>query len=882
MEKIGLEYQIKRIKDSGLFDAEYYREKYPEDLRSSNLDPVEHYIILGAKLGYNPSSSFNTTEYLEKNPELVTKKINPLIDYILNNTNNNSNSSLSAEEEDDIQLLKKSSEFDEEFYRTEYKKYIRNTSLDPAEHYLKYGWKLGLDPSKEFSTNEYLREHCDVSESKINPLVHYLRHGKKEKRKAGIRKKTFSESHLEEDENFIELKEIISILSANKNQKNSFADSITPIVLPIYKNFDLVKICIESILENTRVPFHLILIDDASNDDTLDEYLSKIANNNKNVTLIKNKQNLGFIKSVNSAIPLLEDDFVLINSDVEVPPGWLERLLYPIKVSPQIASTTPFTNSGTICSFPDTLVDNPLFEGHSLLSIDRRFQILGNQRYVEIPTGVGFCMGFSKQVVDKIGFFDEKTFGKGYGEENDWCLRAFKAGFRNILVPNLFVYHKHGGSFSTKEKEYLLKENLSKLNNKHPEYNKLVSEYIENDPLDSTRALITALLISDLPRPSTLVLDHSVGGGANFYCNEKINEMIKNDEIVLLFTFDNDQRVYLKLYYGKRTLKFVSDDLTEVKLFIRMLSIKNIFLNNIYFYEDPLDIISFISSFKSSHPHVKLTIPVHDYYSICPNLSLYDENMKCCDASTDNSKCLSCIRSKDSLTNKTISSFPKNLRDQIVKHGISHWRLPWKKLLAHCDEILCFSEDSKRIISKVYEGTAQKIQVTPHKITYLKKRTPSSSLNIGIIGNINECKGRGIIEEMLALIEENSLDVNIVLLGRTSEPVVSKHFIDLGPYSRNDLATRLSLLKIDIFFISSIWPETFSYTTEELMLLGYTVACFDIGAPAERLRNYPGGIIIPEVNAELALMYLINAVEKLRMASKPKEHAESHNFESHI
>ena len=76
------------------------------------------------------------------------------------------------------------------------------------------------------------------------------------------------------------------------------------------------------------------------------------------------------------------------------------------------------------------------------------FEKYGSNQPIELPTGVGFCMALNRNVLKKIGFLDEQTFGKGYGEENDWCMRAYKAGYKNVLIPNLFVYHKHGMSFN--------------------------------------------------------------------------------------------------------------------------------------------------------------------------------------------------------------------------------------------------------------------------------------------------------------------------------------------------------------------------------------------------------------------------------------------------
>ena len=83
--------------------------------------------------------------------------------------------------------------------------------------------------------------------------------------------------------------------------------------------------------------------------------------------------------------------------------------------------------------------------------------------YFPMPTGVGFCMGMNLKAIQEVGLLDEENFGKGYGEENDWCQRAIAAGYENVHVDNLFVYHKHGGSFPSEEKQRLLKEHSEAL-----------------------------------------------------------------------------------------------------------------------------------------------------------------------------------------------------------------------------------------------------------------------------------------------------------------------------------------------------------------------------------------------------------------------------------
>ncbi|MDR8439764.1 glycosyl transferase, partial [Acinetobacter baumannii] len=79
-------------------------------------------------------------------------------------------------------------------------------------------------------------------------------------------------------------------------------------------------------------------------------------------------------------------------------------------------SVTPFSNNATICSFPNFCEDNELFSGMDVQSLDDEFETYGKENnLVEIPTGVGFCMYIRRDCLNQVGYFDEETFGRGYG-----------------------------------------------------------------------------------------------------------------------------------------------------------------------------------------------------------------------------------------------------------------------------------------------------------------------------------------------------------------------------------------------------------------------------------------------------------------------------------
>jgi GT2 family glycosyltransferase len=136
-----------------------------------------------------------------------------------------------------------------------------------------------------------------------------------------------------------------------------------------------------------------------------------------------------------------EGDAVVLNSDTRVTPGWLEGLRVVADADPRIAAITPLSNNGFACSVPH-------FQG--AVPSERlepfRIDLSGLPLYTEMPTGVGFCLWMRGEAMRRIGLFDPK-YGRGYHEENDWCQRARRAGYRVVRANRVFVYHEGEASF---------------------------------------------------------------------------------------------------------------------------------------------------------------------------------------------------------------------------------------------------------------------------------------------------------------------------------------------------------------------------------------------------------------------------------------------------
>ena len=262
------------------------------------------------------------------------------------------------------------------------------------------------------------------------------------------------------------------------------------VVVPVFKGLEVTQVCLASVQAAAgSLPAEVIVINDASPEPALADYCRRFCAESGS-HLIEHDTNLGFVRSVNEGMQAAgQADVILLNSDTEVPARWLDRISAIADAHPKAASITPFSNNATICSYPHFCLDNPIVSGHDVSSLDQLVSSANAGEVVELPTGVGFCMYLRRTALDEIGDFDEAAFGRGYGEENDWCMRASAAGWRHLLCADLFVFHAGGASFGQDAKD-LQASAMAVLESRYPDYNKQVAQFVERDPIEPLRFAI--------------------------------------------------------------------------------------------------------------------------------------------------------------------------------------------------------------------------------------------------------------------------------------------------------------------------------------------------------------------------------------------------------
>ena len=262
-------------------------------------------------------------------------------------------------------------------------------------------------------------------------------------------------------------------------------ESATPvtIVVPIHDAAQDLRRCLDSVKRQTTVPVRLVLVDDASTDPQVSAVLARHAGR-QDVRLARHTAPRGFAATVNRGLEEAGDgDVVLLNSDTEVPPRWLQGLMLAAHSAPDVATATPLSNAAgpfTVAA-PDG--------GTRLAAADfGRIVDRGSlRRYPRAPSGAGFCLYLKRAALDDVGPLDAARYPRGYGEENDWCMSAGRRGWAHVADDATYVFHRRGASFGT-ERAKLSAGAQATLARRHPEYSRSVRAFAASAPLGAVHA----------------------------------------------------------------------------------------------------------------------------------------------------------------------------------------------------------------------------------------------------------------------------------------------------------------------------------------------------------------------------------------------------------
>ena len=281
------------------------------------------------------------------------------------------------------------------------------------------------------------------------------------------------------------------------------------IIIPVYNGYDDVKKCIDSVKKHTDLSRHRVLfIDDKSTDERMLPLLR--AAEDEGILVLCNEENLGFSGTINRGIHMSKDrDVILLNSDTVVTARWVDKLIACAYSDTRIGTVTPMSNSATLCSYPVFCADNDILPWHTIDSEADAVERASRKRYPRIPVAVGFCLYIKRETLEKVGDFDVETFGRGYGEENDFCFRAEQEGYIHVMCDDTFIYHKGTVSFDSEEKRKLIEAHAKILEERYPAQVQAVTEYTNKRPHQEIHDEIDLYAATDPTRKNLMYFLHA-------------------------------------------------------------------------------------------------------------------------------------------------------------------------------------------------------------------------------------------------------------------------------------------------------------------------------------------------------------------------------------
>ncbi|WP_188886945.1 glycosyltransferase family 2 protein [Paenibacillus radicis (ex Gao et al. 2016)] len=227
----------------------------------------------------------------------------------------------------------------------------------------------------------------------------------------------------------------------------------TSIIIPSYNQVGYLKSCLESIAENTELPYEIIVVDNASTDESA-AYLSSLGGQVRYRIL---SENYGFAGAVNRGMMMAKGTTMLVlNNDTLVTENWLENLMACLNSDPHIGMVGPVTNyiSG------DQQISVPYHDVADMPEFARMNNVSDPKKWQPIDRLPGFCLLFRRELWEKVGYLDE-GFEIGNFEDDDYNVRVRMQGYSLVIARDCFIHHF--GSVSMKA----LGDQLAEVNNRN-------------------------------------------------------------------------------------------------------------------------------------------------------------------------------------------------------------------------------------------------------------------------------------------------------------------------------------------------------------------------------------------------------------------------------
>ncbi|MDR3532720.1 MAG: glycosyltransferase [Rhodopila sp.] len=606
------------------------------------------------------------------------------------------------------------------------------------------------------------------------------------------------------------------------------------IVIPVYNDVAATRVCLESVLRTRRPGSDsIIIVNDNPGDPAIAELVDAQARH-PNVFILRNEQNGGFVGAVNRALNFARSgDVLLLHADTELFPDAIDEMHRVLYDAPDIGTVTAPSSNATLFSYPhpnvveQTLDDIPWSD---LAAVALRENVGAN---VTVPTAHGFCMLIRRAVVDEIGLLDP-IFGHGYGEENDYSIRAADRGWRHVLAGGVLVRHDEARSFGA-DKPALLANNLALLSERYPEYHARIMAFGNEDPV---RRLRWPLDFHRLRRFKAagfrleLVIENWLEGGTRRAASDTDTIVHRPNVHSLRLTGARDGTIILHLEGLQMLSVFRPGEIETLFRLLTTLDLERVVVHHLLGFTR--DFVQQLHGFIVHRPSI---IHVHDFYYACPRVTMIDASGGFCGGAPPD-RCARCIG--------VDGAHEAHRMDGMTP--ADHRKL-FQDVLSSASHVIAPSQDAADRLAALIPGIRP--AGVPHPQTGLVfpigvRR--GTTTDICLLGAIGPHKGSNTLLALARHARLNHPEFRFHVVGYTNidtELTAIGNVTISGRYDADDLPGLIEATEARIALFLHGWPETFSYTLTEAVGLGMIPVVPDLGAPAERIRSAGFGVIFP-------------------------------------
>lgn len=635
------------------------------------------------------------------------------------------------------------------------------------------------------------------------------------------------------------------------------------VIIPVYRHYAITMACLHSVQETLHgKAVKVVVVNDASPEF---EVVAGVENFCKkhNFIFISHSINKGFPAAINTGLRAVPGhDVILLNSDTLVPQGWATALRHIAYEGAATGTVTPLSNKGGLGSYPSVEQENPMPTVPEMKRIVAAVHLANKGRSATLPTGNGFCLYIRHDCLKQTGFLREDIFAQGYGEENDFCLRAHALGWQHKAALDVYVGHVGAVSFG-QSRQALMHRNESLLEQLHPGYHHKIEEWIKADPLWQARRRIDLVRFrtfgvckTDKPK-AVLCITHAQGGGVEYVVQQRVAFYQKRFVRALILRPTPQGCLLEDPHYKKHFPSLFFRLPAELPLLQKVLQaegLQQVEIHHITGY--PPCVYDFVQSMA-----VPFTLFIHDYAFFCQRVSLLGPNGTYCGEPPPH-VCTQCVALAGEHVGGALSVPMYLERSHHFLKAARRVYAPSQdtaaRMARHFSGVRFMvrpPQNDKDLppLLPIVVGEASDRAELPASGILAAPHGPKNSVRVRlcVIGAIGQEKGYDVLYQAALDAAWRNLPLEFVLVGHTPNDQLllntGRVFIT-GHYKQENALQLIQSFKCHAAFLPSIWPETWCLTLGLAWQAGLPAFVFDYGAPAERVRQTRRGWLL---NAQL-------------------------------